>query len=59
MILPRGLRQTVQWYLDNESWWRPLVERSGALNRLGNTRAAVQSSLMGTDQNEAASTTRV
>jgi dTDP-glucose 4,6-dehydratase len=21
-----GLRQTVQWYLDNEAWWRPLVE---------------------------------
>jgi len=21
-----GLRQTVQWYLDNETWWRPLVE---------------------------------
>lgn len=20
-----GLRQTVQWYLDNEAWWRPLV----------------------------------
>ena len=19
-----GLRQTVQWYLDNEDWWRPL-----------------------------------
>ncbi len=21
-----GLRHTVQWYLDNESWWRPLVD---------------------------------
>lgn len=21
-----GLRQTVQWYLDNQAWWRPLVE---------------------------------
>ena len=22
-----GLRKTVQWYLDNEDWWRPLRER--------------------------------
>jgi dTDP-glucose 4,6-dehydratase len=29
-----GLRQTVQWYLDNEIWWRPLVERHGALGGL-------------------------
>ena len=21
-----GLRHTVQWYLDNEAWWRPLVD---------------------------------
>ena len=20
-----GLRKTVRWYLDHESWWRPLV----------------------------------
>ena len=25
-----GLRQTVQWYLDNESWWRPLLNRRSA-----------------------------
>ncbi len=24
-----GLRKTVRWYLDNEDWWRPLLERSG------------------------------
>ena len=23
-----GLRQTVLWYLDNEDWWRPLLERA-------------------------------
>src|SRR5262249_52886110 len=33
--LDKGLRQTVQWYLDNEAWWRPLVGESGALGRIG------------------------
>ena len=23
-----GLRRTVRWYLDNEAWWRPLLERA-------------------------------
>lgn len=23
-----GLRETIQWYLDNEDWWQPLLERS-------------------------------
>ena len=22
-----GLRQTLRWYLENEHWWRPLLER--------------------------------
>jgi dTDP-D-glucose 4,6-dehydratase len=30
-----GLRHTVQWYLDNEDWWRPLLNRSDMLGRLG------------------------
>lgn len=30
-----GLRSTVQWYLDNEAWWRPLVEKRDALGRIG------------------------
>ena len=33
--LRAGLRATIKWYLDNEAWWRPLVERSPALARLG------------------------
>ena len=37
--LASGLRQTVQWYLDNESWWRPVVERNSALGRLGLQRS--------------------
>ncbi len=30
-----GLEQTVDWYLANEDWWRPLLERSGVNKRLG------------------------
>jgi len=26
-----GLRETVQWYLDNESWWQDILERKGDL----------------------------
>ena len=29
-----GLRRTVQWYLENEAWWRPLWE-AGAGKRVG------------------------
>jgi dTDP-glucose 4,6-dehydratase len=36
--LAAGLRSTVQWYLSNEAWWRPLIETSGALVRLGLSR---------------------
>ena len=28
-----GLRQTVEWYLANEHWWRPLLERAGQHGR--------------------------
>ncbi|MEM6659785.1 MAG: dTDP-glucose 4,6-dehydratase [Pseudomonadota bacterium] len=30
-----GLRRTVQWYLDNEPWWRALQDRAGVGQRLG------------------------
>ena len=30
-----GLRRTVRWYLDNEDWWRPLLDRQGVGQRLG------------------------
>ncbi|MCF2906710.1 dTDP-glucose 4,6-dehydratase [Octadecabacter sp. CECT 8868] len=33
--LEQGLRETVRWYLDNEAWWRPLLERQGVGARLG------------------------
>ncbi|MDX1823022.1 MAG: dTDP-glucose 4,6-dehydratase [Paracoccaceae bacterium] len=35
VTVEEGLRRTVQWYLDNESWWRALQERSGVGQRLG------------------------
>ena len=31
----QGLEKTVQWYLDNEDWWKPLQKRSGVGERLG------------------------
>lgn len=30
-----GLARTVDWYLNNESWWRPIREKSYAGERLG------------------------
>ena len=26
---PAALSDTVQWYMENENWWRPLKERAG------------------------------
>jgi dTDP-glucose 4,6-dehydratase len=31
-----GIRKTVQWYLDNDWWWRPIREGKYAGERLGN-----------------------
>ena len=28
-----GIEKTVAWYLDNEAWWRPIVERGAAQRR--------------------------
>ncbi len=33
--LAQGLEKTVQWYLDNETWWRALLDRQGVGERLG------------------------
>lgn len=35
VTIEEGLRKTVQWYLDNEDWWRPLQKRDGVGKRLG------------------------
>lgn len=35
VTVEEGLRKTVQWYLDNESWWSELQDRQGVGKRLG------------------------
>lgn len=35
VTLEQGLELTVQWYLDNEDWWRALQGREGVGQRLG------------------------
>lgn len=35
VTLQEGLEHTVQWYLDNEDWWRVLQARDGVGSRLG------------------------
>jgi len=35
VTLEQGLELTVQWYLDNEDWWRALQNRDGVGARLG------------------------
>ncbi len=37
VTLEQGLEKTVQWYLDNEDWWRALQSRAGVGERLGKT----------------------
>lgn len=35
VTVEEGLKRTVQWYLDNEAWWRALQDRAGVGERLG------------------------
>jgi len=35
VTLEQGLEKTVDWYLENEAWWRPLQDRQGVGKRLG------------------------
>ena len=35
VTLDQGLARTVDWYLANENWWRPLMNRQGVGQRLG------------------------
>ena len=37
--LEEGLARTVDWFLANEDWWRPLLERDGVGRRLGTAKA--------------------
>lgn len=43
VTVDEGLELTVRWYLRNEHWWRPLLNRCGVGQRLGNgTQAATE-----------------
>ena len=35
LTLEEGLKQTVDWYRENEPWWRALQNRQGVGQRLG------------------------
>ena len=35
VTVEEGLARTVDWYLANEAWWRPLLDRQGVGQRLG------------------------
>lgn len=37
VTLEQGLAKTVDWYLNNQDWWQPLLERDGVGTRLGTT----------------------
>ena len=37
VTLEQGLEKTVEWYLENEDWWRALQSRAGVGERLGKT----------------------
>jgi dTDP-glucose 4,6-dehydratase len=35
VTVEEGIERTVRWYLDNETWWRPLLARHAVEQRLG------------------------
>ncbi|MCK0141252.1 dTDP-glucose 4,6-dehydratase [Aliiroseovarius sp. F20344] len=35
VTVEEGLRKTVQWYLDNQAWWKPLLNTDGVGTRVG------------------------
>jgi dTDP-glucose 4,6-dehydratase len=39
VTLEEGMRKTVVWYLENEAWWQPLLDRDGVGQRLGVRKA--------------------
>jgi dTDP-glucose 4,6-dehydratase len=40
LTVDEGLEKTVRWYLDNKSWWQPLLQRRGVGQRLGQAQVA-------------------
>ncbi len=39
LTFEEGLRSTIEWYLANEQWWRPIHEQSYAGQRLGTSES--------------------
>ncbi len=35
VTLDEGLEKTVDWYLANETWWKPLLQNEGVVSRVG------------------------
>ena len=42
LTVEEGLERTVRWYLENENWWSPLLERKGVGERLGTVTSGVK-----------------
>ncbi|HWW58619.1 MAG TPA: dTDP-glucose 4,6-dehydratase [Sphingopyxis sp.] len=40
VTVEEGLETTIRWYLENEGWWRPMLEQQGLGQRLGTGRKA-------------------
>ncbi len=38
VTLRQGIERTIYWYIENEDWWRPLLDRDGVGARLGMAR---------------------
>ncbi len=38
VTLRQGIERTIDWYIENEDWWRPLLDRDGVGARLGMAR---------------------
>jgi dTDP-glucose 4,6-dehydratase len=38
----QGLDDTIDWYLANESWWKPLIDKRSALARRGLSRTSAE-----------------
>lgn len=41
VLFEDGLERTVRWYLANEDWWSPLIDRDGGARRLGGSMESV------------------
>ena len=59
MTVEKGLERTVQWYLDNEDWWRALQDRRGRRHTGGHGMSLLVFGKTGQVATELASARRV